>query len=94
MARVVVFFAVDDFALVVAFFVVVDLAAAVFTFGFALEAAAFFVGFAAFAGGASAISSNEIRWATDRSIPRTEPESAFSTVCPILRRPSVRKVAR
>ena len=73
LARVVVFFAVDDFALVEAFLVVVDLALAVFAFaaGFALDfsgaAAVFFAGFAGFAGlatsagGASATSSNEIR---------------------------------
>jgi len=100
LARVVVFFAVDDFALVedflvvVAFLVVVDLALAAFDFaaGFALDlsgAATVFL-----AGGASATSSNETRWAMDRNIPRTEPESAFSTVCPILRRPKVRNVAR
>jgi hypothetical protein len=96
LARVVVFFAVNDVALVAAFLVVVDFAAVVFAFAFGLssEAAAFLAGFAAFAGAASATSSNETKWATDLSIPRTDPESAFSTDCPIFRSPKVRKVSR
>ena len=67
LARVVVFFTVDDFVLVEVFLVVVDLALAVFDFAadFALDlsgaATVFLVGFAGLGGGASAISSNETR---------------------------------
>ena len=100
MAFAAVFLVVDDLVRVVRAFVPEAAFAVDLPVGFSSVFGVFSADFACvfacafLAGGASTISSNEIKCAMDRSIPRTGSESSLSTLCPIFFRPRVLSVAR